>query len=98
MARSAGICKVGLYARISTHEQQTLALQRDAMVAYATQRGWSIVTIVEEIGSGGNARQQRAELLRAARRRALDAILVWRLDRWGRSLAGVFARPLESVH
>ena len=87
MARSAVTCKVGLYARISTHVQQTLALQRDAMVAYATQRGWSIVTIVEEIGSGGNARRQRADLLRAARRRALDAILVWRLDRWGRSLA-----------
>jgi putative DNA-invertase from lambdoid prophage Rac len=87
MARSAGTMKVGLYARVSTQEQQTLTLQRDAMAAYATQRGWSIVTIVEEVGSGGNARRQREELMRAARRRTIDAILVWRLDRWGRSLA-----------
>ena len=87
MARSAGTMKVGLYARVSTQEQQTLTLQRDAMAAYAMQRGWSIVTIVEEVGSGGNARRQREELMRAARRRTIDAILVWRLDRWGRSLA-----------
>ena len=37
-----------------TQEQQTLTLQRDALTAYATQRGWSIVTIVEEVGSGGH--------------------------------------------
>jgi DNA invertase Pin-like site-specific DNA recombinase len=30
--------KMGLYARVSTHDQQTLALQRNAMVAYAQQR------------------------------------------------------------
>jgi putative DNA-invertase from lambdoid prophage Rac len=87
MARSAGTMQVGLDARVSTQEQQTLTLQRDAMAAYATQRGWSIVTIVAAVGSGGNARRQREELMRAARRRTIDAILVWRLDRWGRSLA-----------
>ena len=27
--------KMGLYARVSTHDQQTLALQQEAMVAYA---------------------------------------------------------------
>lgn len=91
MARSAGTMKVGLYARVSTQEQQTLTLQRDAMAAYATQRGWSIVTIVEEVGSGSHARRQREELMRAARRRTIDAILVWRLDRWGRSLADLVA-------
>ena len=53
-----------------------LMLQRDAMAAYATQRGWSIVTIVEEVGSGGHTRRQREELLRAARQRMIDASLV----------------------
>jgi DNA invertase Pin-like site-specific DNA recombinase len=42
--------KMGLYARVSTHDQQTLALQRDAMTAYVKQRGGSIVTIVEDVG------------------------------------------------
>jgi putative DNA-invertase from lambdoid prophage Rac len=79
--------KLGCYARVSTCEQQTLTLQRDAMVAYAQQRGWAIVLMVEEVGSGARERQQRQELLRAARRRAIDAIVVWRLDRWGRSVA-----------
>jgi DNA invertase Pin-like site-specific DNA recombinase len=79
--------KLGLYARVSTHEQQTLALQREAMAAYAQQRRGSIVLTVEEVGSGVSERRQRDTLLRAARRREIDAIVVWRLDRWGRSLA-----------
>ena len=79
--------KLGLYARVSTHEQQTLALQREAMTAYAQQRQGSIVLTVEEVGSGVRERRQRDILMRAARRRDIDAIVVWRLDRWGRSLA-----------
>jgi putative DNA-invertase from lambdoid prophage Rac len=79
--------KLGLYARVSTHEQQTLALQRDAMAAYAQQRQGTIVLTVEEVGSGVRERRQREILMRAARRRDIDAIVVWRLDRWGRSLA-----------
>jgi putative DNA-invertase from lambdoid prophage Rac len=79
--------KLGLYARVSTHEQQTLALQRDAMMAYAQQRQDAIVLMVEDVGSGVSERRQRETLLRAARRREIDAIVVWRLDRWGRSLA-----------
>jgi putative DNA-invertase from lambdoid prophage Rac len=79
--------KLGLYARVSTHEQQTLALQREAMAAYAQQRQGTIVLTVEEVGSGVNERRQREVLMRAARRRDIDAIVVWRLDRWGRSLA-----------
>ena len=79
--------KLGLYARVSTHEQQTLTLQRDAMTAYAQQRRGSIVLTVKEVGSGVSERRQRDTLMRAARRREIDAIVVWRLDRWGRSLA-----------
>jgi putative DNA-invertase from lambdoid prophage Rac len=36
--------------------------------------------------SGAGERPQREELIKAARRRQIDAILVWRPDRWGRSL------------
>src|SRR5216110_890475 len=79
--------RVGLYARVSTHDQHTLSLQREAMQAYATARSWTIVMHVEDIRSGVSERPQRDALLHAARRRELDAIVVWRLDRWGRSLA-----------
>jgi Resolvase, N terminal domain len=57
--------KLGCYARVSTHEQQTLTLQRDAMITYAQQRGWTIVVMVEEVSSGARERRQRQELLRA---------------------------------
>ena len=96
-ARAFGTIKMGLYARVSTHDQQTLALQRDALVAYAQQRRGAIVTVVEDVGSGGQERRQRETLMRAARRRELDAIVVWRLDRWGRSLADLVS-TLHELH
>jgi len=87
LGRAVNKMKMGLYARVSTHDQQTLALQQEAMVAYARQRGGSIVMTVEEVGSGVSERLKRDALMRAARRRDLDVVVVWRLDRWGRSLA-----------
>ena len=45
--------KIGCYARVSTHDQQTLALQRNAMVAYAQQRGGSIVATITKWDLGG---------------------------------------------
>ena len=78
--------RVGLYARVSTHDQQTLPLQLSAMREHAEHRGWTIVMTVEDVGSGVRERPKREDLIRAARRRELDLILVWRLDRWGRSL------------
>jgi len=78
--------RVGLYARVSTHDQQTLSLQMRAMREYAARRGWTIATQIKEVGSGASERELRERLLAAARRRDIDAVLVWRLDRWGRSL------------
>ena len=78
--------RVGLYARVSTHDQQTLPMQMEAMCHYAADRGWMVASEVQEIGSGSKERPQRAALMKAARRRDIDAILVWKLDRFGRSL------------
>jgi putative DNA-invertase from lambdoid prophage Rac len=78
--------RVGLYARVSTHDQQTLPLQLSTMREHAEHRGWTVVMTVEDVGSGVRDRPKREDLIRAARRRELDLILVWRLDRWGRSL------------
>jgi DNA invertase Pin-like site-specific DNA recombinase len=79
--------RAGLYARVSTSEQQTLPLQMIAMQDYAQRRGWEIVAEIQDIGSGAKRRPKREELLKLARRRQLDVIIVWRLDRWGRSLS-----------
>jgi DNA invertase Pin-like site-specific DNA recombinase len=79
--------RVGLYARVSTHDQQTLPLQMRAMREYAAKRGWEIAVQIKEVGSGAAERELREKLMAAARRREIDVVLVWRLDRWGRSLA-----------
>ena len=78
--------RVGLYARVSTHDQQTLPMQVEAMRRYAADRGWKVTSELREVGSGVKDRPQRAALMKAARRREIDAILVWKLDRFGRSL------------
>jgi putative DNA-invertase from lambdoid prophage Rac len=78
--------RVGLYARVSTHDQQTLPLQMRAMREYASKRDWKVAVQIKEVGSGAVERELREQLLAAARRREIDVVLVWRLDRWGRSL------------
>ena len=90
--------RVGLYARVSTHDQQTIPLQTRAMREYATRRGWTIALQVKEIGSGASQRERREKLLEAARRREIDVVLVWRLDRWGRSVTDLLATLQELEH
>ena len=51
---------------------------------YAKKRSWAVA--VKDVGSGATTRPQREKLIKAARRREIDLVLVWRLDRWGRSL------------
>jgi putative DNA-invertase from lambdoid prophage Rac len=83
---TAKMFRAGLYARVSTHDQQTLPLQMRAMREYAAKRGWTVAIQIKEVGSGAAEREPRKKLLDAARRRDIDVVLVWRLDRWGRSL------------
>ena len=54
---------------------------------FLERRRWQEVLVVEEDVSGSRRRPERDRLLDAARRREIDIIAVWRLDRWGRSLS-----------
>jgi putative DNA-invertase from lambdoid prophage Rac len=90
--------RVALYARVSTHDQQTIPLQMRAIREYAAHRGWRIALQVKEIGSGASQREKREQLLEAARRRQVDVVLVWRLDRWGRSVTDLLATLQELEH
>jgi putative DNA-invertase from lambdoid prophage Rac len=87
--------RAGLYARVSTHDQQTLPLQIHAMREYVAKRGWSIVAQIKEVGCGASQRELRKALLAAARRREIDVVLVWRLDRWCRSGADLVSTLQE---
>src|ERR1700752_3448883 len=80
--KNAKMVRAALYARVSTNDQQTLPMQNRAMREYAVRRGWTIAKWVKEVGSGALQRKQREELLEAARRKEIDVVLVWRLDRW----------------
>ena len=90
--------RAGLYARVSTDDQQTISMQMRALREYAAKRGWIVALQVKEIASGSSQRQLREQLLEAARRREIDVVLVWRLDRWGRSVTDLLATLQELEH
>jgi putative DNA-invertase from lambdoid prophage Rac len=96
--KPAKMVRAGLYARVSTTDQQTLPMQSRAMREYAARRGWTITLQVREVGSGATQRVAREKLLEAARRREIDVVLVWRLDRWGRSVTDLLATLQELEH
>lgn len=80
---------MALYARVSTTDKgQDVALQLIELQNYATQRGWSATAYVDQGISGAMSRRPALDdLLAAARRRKIDVVVVWRLDRLGRSLS-----------
>jgi len=81
--------QVGIYARVSTTDKgQNVSMQLDELEAYAKARGWTIQDqYLDEGVSGSKARRPGLDrLLAACRRRQIDVVLVWRLDRLGRSL------------
>ena len=53
--------RAGLYARVSTNDQQTLPMQIRALREYAARRGWTIALQVSEVGSGAVERQAARE-------------------------------------
>ena len=52
LAREGRPMRAALYARVSTHDQQTLGMQVEAMATYIKDRGWDPVRSVEDIASG----------------------------------------------
>ena len=81
--------KAGLYARVSTLDKnQDPTLQLRDLRAFCHSRGWKIFDEYIDIGQSGgkDSRPQLNRLLDAARKRKIDCVCVWRLDRFGRSL------------
>jgi DNA invertase Pin-like site-specific DNA recombinase len=96
--RQPKMLRAGLYARVSTNDQQTLAMQMRALREYVARRGWMVALQIRDVGSGAVERKAREQLMEAARRREIDAVLVWRLDRWGRSVTDLLATLQELNH
>lgn len=79
--------RVGVYLRVSTSDQ-SCEMQRREIDAYVQARGWLTVTYYEDAGfTGTNTnRPQFKQLIADARHRKLDVIVVFKLDRFARSL------------
>lgn len=78
--------RVAIYARVSTADQSPERQVRESR-SYAQARGWQIVREAQEIaGKASQRRPQREDILRMARCREIDAVLVQALDRWGRNV------------
>src|ERR1700689_4663380 len=75
-----------IYARVSTVDQNC-GMQLTELRAFAARMSWSLVEYIETAsGKAGAKRPQLGCLLSDAKLRQFDIVLVWKIDRFGRSL------------
>lgn len=78
--------KAAIYARVSTFDQNT-DNQTTELQNYVTARKWTGTEYAEQGVSGAQERRPVLDkLLKDAKRRKFDVLVVWRLDRLGRNL------------
>jgi DNA invertase Pin-like site-specific DNA recombinase len=88
-SRSVANLRVALYGRVSTLDKgQDVNLQLNELREYSERRGWKVVGEYADEGWSGAKESRPAlnRLLGDAKKRKFDAIAVWKLDRFGRSL------------
>ena len=80
--------RAALYARVSTHVGQNPEMQLAELREYCSRRGWEVSgEFVDNGVSGGRERRPELDrMLSACRRRQVDAVVVYRYDRFARSL------------
>jgi len=95
---TATVC---LYARVSTHDQDP-EVQLGALRAHATQRGWRVVEEFVDRGVSGAKERRPAldRLMKAAWAGQCQVVLVWRFDRFARSVKHLVAalEMFRSLH
>lgn len=88
--------KVAIYHRVSTLDQNPDAAREELRRAVAA-RGWDIAMTEEETGSGAKAdRPGLLRVMEAVRRGKVGAVVVWKVDRFGRSLIDLL-RNLQAI-
>jgi len=92
MGRSA--IRAALYLRVSS-DTQTTECQRPDVERLAGARGLQVITVYEEQASAAKKRPEYDKMMRDAKRGAFDVLVVWALDRFGRSMTGNLADVLE---
>ena len=78
--------RAAIYARVSTADQNNTIQVRE-LTEYLQRRGWELAGTYQDTMSGAKASRPSLDKLMAdAQQRRFDAVLVWKLDRFGRSL------------
>jgi DNA invertase Pin-like site-specific DNA recombinase len=79
--------RAALYVRVSSGEQNTGAQER-ALREYVQRRGWKLEQIYRDQGVSGASSNRPAlnELMKACQRGSVDVVVVWKFDRFARSL------------
>ncbi|MHC4277615.1 MAG: recombinase family protein, partial [Planctomycetota bacterium] len=79
--------KVAIYARVSTQDQDP-GLQLSELHKYVQNRGWQVYKEYTDIGHSGakDSRPELNKLMADAKRRRFDTVLVWKFDRFARSV------------
>lgn len=88
--------RAAIYCRVSTFDQ-SVSMQLRELRQYAKRRGWKIASeFVDEGVSGAKAsRPQLDKLMQDAHKRKFDAVVVWKFDRFARSVSHLL-RALET--
>jgi DNA invertase Pin-like site-specific DNA recombinase len=84
------LMRCALYARAASRPECEVQLME--LRAYVERRGWPAAVEYVDIGT---ARSELRRLMKDARRRQFEAVLVWRLDRWGGNLGDCVEKIAE---
>jgi putative DNA-invertase from lambdoid prophage Rac len=95
---SAAVKMMQQYTPLPNMDNDMMGSLRPSSTEYVVRRGWTIALQVKEVGSGASQRQLREKLLEPARRCEIDVVLVWCLDRWGRSVIDLLSTLQELNH
>ena len=89
--------KIAIYARVSTNNGQDPEMQLRELREYCQRRGWEIIQEYVDVGISGTRekRPQLDKLSADAHRRHFDVVVVWRFDRFARSVSHLL-RALEN--
>src|ERR1039458_3296677 len=80
--------RAAIYARVSTHNGQNPEMQQEEVREFCRRRGWQVVAEFVDEGISGSKEHRPAldGLLSDCRKRMVDAVVVYRYDRFARSL------------
>jgi putative DNA-invertase from lambdoid prophage Rac len=86
--------RAAIYLRVSS-DTQTTECQRPDVERIANSRSLSVTAVYEEQASAAKRRPEYEKMMRDAKRGTFDVLVVWALDRFGRSMTGNLADVLE---